>query len=235
MSTIKPSDYINRAKPVIKMCFGEKHSWLTFLFGSVFMGLSAYKYSGVSRDALVICLIMSLVVLMQLWEALAWRGFCTLASWGGYITVLLQATPLLLLLMPWKQHLGTLEGKLALGLMVLYYGTVFIGSDVPSCILADGKQIRYTWLDKWWQQLGYMIVLGAVPLLLMQDRDIAWFWVISFFLALIVTSLTYGYLETNGAVWCYYGAASTIILFAFLYYKFGADGRDHKKIIGGSG
>ena len=213
------------------MCFGERHSWLTFIFGSVFIGLSAYNYSGVSRDALVLILIMGLVVLMQLWEALAWRGYCGLASWGGYITVLLQAAPLFLLLLPWKQQLGTWEGKLALGLMVLYYGTVFIGSGIPRCILTDNKQIRYTWLDKWWQQLGYMIVMSVVPLLLMQDMEIAWFWVISYFLALIVTNWVYGYLETNGSIWCYYGAASTIILFAFFYYKFGPDGRGRKKIL----
>jgi hypothetical protein len=77
-----------------------------------------------------------------------------------------------------------------------------------------------------------MLVLSAVPLLLMQDQDIAWFWVISYFLALIVTHWVYGYLETNGSIWCYYGAAATVILFAFLYYKFGADGKERKKIIG---
>lgn len=182
-------------------------------------------------DALVLVLIMALVVIMQLWEALAWRGWCSLASWGGYLTVLLQAAPLFLLLLPLKQQLGTLEGKLALGLMILYYGTVFIGSGKPSCILADGAQIRYTWFTKWWQQLGYMIVMSAIPLLLMQGRDIAWFWIISYFLALLVTNRVYGYLETNGSIWCYYGAAATVILFAFLYYKFGVDGKDRKKII----
>jgi hypothetical protein len=214
------------------MCFGEKHSWLTFCFGAVFVGLSAYKYAAVSKDALVIILIMALVVIMQLWEALAWRGWCSLASWGAYITILLQTAPLFLLLLPLKQHLGTLEGKLALGLMVLYYGTVFIGSGKPSCILKDGIQIRYTWFTKWWQPLGYMIVMSAVPLLLMRDQDIAWFWVISYFLALIITHWVYGYLETNGSIWCYYGASATIVLFAFLYYKFGVDGKDRKKIIG---
>ena len=214
------------------MCFGERHSWLTFIFGAVFGGLSAYKYSAVSRDALVLVMIMSLVVVMQLWEALAWRGFCNLASWGGYISVLLQTAPLFILLLPWKQQLGTWECKLALGLMLLYYGTVFIGSGKPSCILADGMQIRYTWFKKWWQQLGYLVVFTAVPLLLMRDRDIAWFWVIAFLLALLVTQWVYGELHTNGSIWCYYGAASAVLVFAFLYYKFGADGRGRKKIIG---
>jgi hypothetical protein len=214
------------------MCFGERHSWITFIFGSVFVGLSAYKYAKVSKDALVIIMIMSLVVLMQLWEALAWRGWCSLASWGAYITILLQAAPLLLLFWPLKQQLGTWEGRLALGLFILYYGTVFIGSKKPACILADEQQIRYTWFHDWWQPLGYMIVLGAVPLLLMQDMEIAWFWVISYFLALIVTNWVYGHLETNGSIWCYYGAAASIVLYAFLYYKFGADGKHTKKIIG---
>jgi hypothetical protein len=214
------------------MCFGESHSWLTFIFGSVFVGLSAYKYAGVSKDALVICMIMGLVVLMQLWEALAWRRWCSLASWGAYITILLQTAPLLLLLWPLKQQLGTWEGRLALGLFILYYGTVFIGSGKPACILADGQQIRYTWFYKWWQKLGYLIVFGAVPLLLMRDLDIAWFWVIMFYSSLIATQWVYGHLETNGSIWCYYGAASAILLFAVLYYKFGAYGTARKKIIG---
>ena len=235
------------------MCFGEQHSWITFIFGALFVGLSAYKYSGVSRDALVLIMIMGLVVIMQLWEALAWRGFCKLASWGGYISVLLQTAPLFLLLLPWKQQLGSLESafgslesafgslesafsslesRLALALIVLYYGTVFIGSGVPSCILADGKQIRYTWFSEWWQQLGYVLVFTAVPLLLMRDRDIAWFWVIAFLLAQLVTQWVYGELHTNGSIWCYYGAASAVLVFAILYYKFGADGRSRKKIIG---
>lgn len=214
------------------MCFGERHSWLTFIFGAIFVGLSAYKYSAVSRDALVLVMIMGLVVVMQLWEALAWRGFCGLASWGGYISVLLQTAPLFLLLLPWKQQLGSLEGRLALTLMVLYYGTVFIGSGKPGCILTDGLQIRYTWHKKWWQQLGYVVVFTAVPLLLMRDRDIAWLWVIAFLLALLVTQWVYGELHTNGSVWCYYGAVSAVLVFAFLYYKFGADGKDRQKIIG---
>jgi len=214
------------------MCFGEKHSWLTFCFGAVFVGLSAYKYASVSKDALVICMIMALVVIMQLWEALAWRGWCSLASWGAYISILLQTAPLFLLLLPLKQQLGTLEGKLALGLMVLYYGTVFIGSGKPSCILADGIQIRYTWFRDWWQKLGYLVVFGAVPLLLMRDMDIAWFWIIMFYSSLIVTQWVYGELHTNGSIWCYYGAASAVLLFALLYYKFGADSKDRKKIIG---
>jgi hypothetical protein len=220
------------------MCFGERHSWLTFIFGSVFVGLSAYKYAWVSRDALVICMIMGLVVVMQLWEALAWRGFCGLASWGGYISILLQPAPLLLLLWPLKQQLGiqggqlsTWEGKLALGLMVLYYGTVFIGADAPSCILGDGKQIRYTWFRDWWQKLGYLVVFGTVPLLLMRDQDIAWYWILVFYTSLIVTQWVYGELHANGSIWCYYGAASAVLLFAFLYYKFGADGSGNKKII----
>ena len=214
------------------MCFGERHSWLTFIFGGIFVGLSAYKYAAVSKDALVICMIMGLVVIMQLWEALAWRGWCSLASWGAYISILLQTAPLLLLLWPLKKQLGTWEGRLALGLFILYYGTVFIGSGKPACILADGKQIRYTWFRDWWQKLGYLVVFGAVPLLLMRDLDIAWFWVIIFYSSLVVTQWVYGELHTNGSIWCYYGAASAILLFAVLYYKFGADGTARKKIIG---
>ena len=203
------------------MCFGERHSWLTFIFGSIFVVLSAYKYSSVSKDALVLIMIMGLVVVMQLWEALAWRGLCNLASWGGYISVLLQTMPLFLLLLPMKQQLGTWKGKLALALMVLYYGTVFIGSGKPSCILGDDLQIRYTWHKKWWQKLGYVVVFSIVPLLLMHDRDIAWFWVIAFLLALVVTQHVYGELHTNGSIWCYYGAASSAMVYIFLHYKFG--------------
>lgn len=203
------------------MCFGEKHSWFTFVFGAIFVGLGLYSFAGKSRDNLVICLMMGLVVLMQLWEALAWRGLCDLASWGGYLTIVLQIAPVILLI---PSMLGTLSGKLATGLLILYYATVFIGGGKPRCILEDKVQIRYTWFDKWWQQLGYLIVMGVVPLLLMKDIKLALFWATVFYSSLLVTQYVYGYLDTRGSIWCYYGALCSVLLFIFLWL------RDKKKI-----
>lgn len=199
------------------MCFGETHSWVTLFFGLVFVSITAYKYADKSLDARVLIIIFSLVVIMQLWEALAWRGFCYLASWGAYLTIIAQSLPLLLLV---PSAIKTLEGKLGLGLLLLYYATVFIGANSPKCIL-DGNQIRYTWFDKWWQKIGYLIALGVVPLLLMKSSDIAWFWIFLFFLSLVFTVLVYGEFKSNGSIWCYFGAASSVFLLLFMGYKYG--------------
>lgn len=199
------------------MCFGETHSWITFIFGSLFVGITAYKYAHKSLDTLAIICVMGLVVLMQLWEALAWRGFCSLASWGAYLTIVGQALPFLILV---PAAIKTLPGKLGLGLLILYYATVFIKANAPKCIL-DGNQIRYTWFDKWWQQAGYLIAMGAVPFLLMQSQDIPLFWSFLFFLSLVFTYFVYGHIDSNGSIWCYYGAACSVLLLVFMYNKYG--------------
>lgn len=198
------------------MCFGEEHNWRTFLIGAVFVGLSLYYYGGKSQDNLVMSLIIVGIVLMQLWEAIAWRGYCNFASWAAYLTLLAQTLPLLILV---PRSIKTARGKLALCLIVMYYATVFIGAGAPPCMLKDGQQIRYTWHDKWWQQVGYLVVLGLVPLLLMKDQVMAWLWSGVFFLSLMVTHRVYGALQTNGAIWCYYGALSAAGLFAYLAIK----------------
>ena len=195
------------------MCFGESYSWRTFIVGSIFIGLSLYYHAGDSLDNLVMCLIIGGIVIMQLWEALAWRGYCTFATWAAYISLLLQAVPLFLLV---PRAIHKWQGKLALGLLLLYYATVFIGSGVPECMLSNGKQIQYTWHTKWWQQTGYIITLGIVPMLLFQNTTVAKVWALLFLGSLLVTNRIYGRLETNGSIWCYYGTACSVILYGYL-------------------
>ncbi len=195
------------------MCFGESHSWRTFIVGSIFICMSLYNYASDSLDNLVMCLIISGIVIMQLWEALAWRGYCTFATWAAYISLLLQAVPLFLLV---PRAIHTWQGKLALGLLLLYYATVFIGSRTPECMLTDGRQIRYTWHTKWWQQAGYIITLAIVPWLLLRNTTVAKVWALLFLGSLFITNQIYGRLETNGSIWCYYGAACSVILYGYL-------------------
>lgn len=212
------------------MCWDEKTSWTTLLIGTAFNLFNIFYFR--EPIIIVISLLWQWVLMMQLFEALAWRDYkssqgCknSLPAQGALIANLTQ--PIILALSLIIITPVSLTNKVLAGMAVFgYICWVLYGLNQTenfTCLKpADGCDH----LDLvWWKKLPggavpYLITLFAVIYLLMRPVDLAAFEAAYIFGTLIISSIFYSC--GTGSMWCWFAAFAPVATGMYWYYTRGA-------------
>lgn len=211
------------------MCWSEQVSWLTFCLGTLFNVLVAWYFN--EAIITVICGLWEYIILIQLFEAIAWRNQPTskdsipaanqFAALGVMIDTISQPIALGFGLICFTE-IPYINKILAMGIIFLYICWIIYavnsGPKVTHLTLTEGC----THLDYyWWSEypmgcVPYLLALFSIIFLLLRPLDLAFFIAIYLIVTLVISAQIY----TCGAssLWCWFGALAP--LFTGLYWYF---------------
>lgn len=199
------------------MCWNEQVSWITFFIGSVFnlFNITYFKNKTITQISIVI----QWLLLMQFFEALAWRdqncgNLNKFASKGALVANLTQ--PIIVYLIFIQNFDITKQQKMiATSIITLY--TIYILYKLKqskydySCLTTSTKCDH---LDlSWWNEINgfiYCIALFSMILLLIKPFKLAS--MISIYIAItLIASMTF-YGCSVGSMWCWFVSFAPILI-----------------------
>jgi hypothetical protein len=217
------NDYIN------PMCWNETVSWITFGLGTLFNIIVAYYFQ--EPIITVICILWEWIILIQLFEAIAWRNQPTnpdsipdnnrLAAIGIMIDTITQPIILALGLICFTE-VPKINKILALIVVFIYIcWAIYAVNEAPKVThltLTEGcNHLDYTW---WGQYpltcIPYLIALFLIIFLLLRPVDLAWFIAIYLIITLTVSSLIYKC--GSSSLWCWFAVFAPIATGIYWYF-----------------
>ena len=208
------------------MCWNEETSWITLTIGLIAV-VVAFVYAP-SLQVKAVALIWGFVLLMQYFDAIAWRkkGKSKFAATGAMIANVLQPIVVGLVLLSITRA-SSFNQSTSVLIMVCYIAYILYalrGQSYDTLVPANGcSHLRY----KWWEDMSantsthagmiYLVVLIALIFLLLQPTAFAGMQVAYIIITLIISSVIY----TCGAasIWCWFAAFAPILTIAMWNYS----------------
>jgi len=206
------------------MCFGEKHSWFTFILGTIatLIGLSLVIKNKLPYEWYVVLLYWYSGVTMQLWEALIHHDSvnnngknCEILSKCAYYNNIIQPVILLLLI----RGKGSKEVLISLGITFIYFVLVILNTKPEKCILYDDNKIDL----KWWINSNELTVISyflcsMVLIYVLFSNKLKFLNLGIFAFTYLFSVLIYNG-ERAGNIWCYFSSFTPVLLLMFLINK----------------
>lgn len=207
------------------MCWNESVSWATFIIGTIFNILVAYLIPNPYIIALAIA--WEAVVIIQLFEALGWRNkgkdnnVAKIASYGVYVTTLLQPIIILLALLIVTEA-PSVNKTFAVILMILYLAwVVYVSNITPVGYLSTSETCSHIEFN-WWSSfplkaIPYLVLILIGTLLLVKPLNFAIFLVLLLSFTYIISASFYSC--SIGSMWCWFSACLMPIIGIYFYYN----------------
>jgi len=208
------------------MCWDEKTSWVTFIIGTSFNIFNIYYFKNTTIT--IISMIWQWVLLMQLFDAMAWRSMANgdkktnrIAANGAMIVNITQPIMvafLLLLITP----VQTLNKAIVLVCVFIYICWLLYSLNSNEEFNTLQPSERCENLDYvWWRKFPgkatlYMITLLASVFLLLKPTSLALFESGYIVITLAISALFYSC--GTASVWCWFAAFAPIA--TGLWWKF---------------
>ncbi len=214
------------------MCFDETTSWTTFLFGTAFALTMMYLFP--RPEVIAIGILWLLVLVVQVFEAIAWRSQGTpstnfWAAQGAMIATTLQ--PIIVGVV----FLALLRGKqayrsAAVILMLVYVSWLAYSMNTSPTITKLVPAEGCTNLNQsWWESFSFKVfgykIHGGIPylaclfclmFLLLRPLGLMYFEITYLVVSLLVSS--YVYSCGTGSMWCWMAAFAPLATMGYLYY-----------------
>ena len=204
------------------MCWNEKVSWTTFVLGTLFNIFNILYFKNITMTLLSIAI--EWLLLMQLFEALAWRDqqcgtLNRFATNGALIANLTQPIMLCMLFITFSsaaQELKLMSLAIAFG-YICYVLYTLNKTDKYTCLRPSES---CTHLDLyWWKNTSgiiYTITLLSIMLLLIRPMPLAV--VVSGYIGFTLLASLLFYSCGAGSMWCWFTSMAPIVF--GLYFKF---------------
>jgi len=204
------------------MCFSEKISWIAFFIGMIatFI-LLLFSIEANNLYITLIALGFFSVVMVQFFEALLWRGYEKIGSYGIIISTIMQPIIFgLLLLYPtndiWKKAL--------IGVLLVFYIVYILYSlfsnDKSNIINPNSECNNHLYYKPWsnfpFGGAPYLIMLFLIFALLLP------FEISSIVITLLIITLMLSVLVypcAVGSLWCFFAISVPIILIIYLIFN----------------
>jgi hypothetical protein len=191
------------------MCFGERESWLSLVFGTI---TNLAVLSALSNSYMPMFLIIEFTLLMQLWEALAWRDpscgrLNAIATKGAMISNVLQPIAIFLAFYYFGSADKSSE-RLATMIIVIYAiaTAIFLYKNISKhqCMRAtiECKHLQLDWwADSYLYLVMYLVALFSVSFLMIRPIRMKWFFLLYILFTDILSQALYAC--SWGGVWCW--------------------------------
>jgi len=214
------------------MCWNESVSWITFTLGTI-INIFAIFYI---KNPIFTCVSMmwQWVLLMQLFEALAWHNQdCNsttnkIGTYGAFFANITQ--PLIVFIslfiatvtQTFKSDYQTNYTKIfqiLASIIIVSYVVYMIATLYDKrydCLTTTDTcdQLHYSWWDDT-SAIPYIIALISIILLLLRPLSFCIYQVLFILGTLLITNLFYN--DHNGSIWCFFAASAPI--FNILFWK----------------
>lgn len=218
-------------KDHLPMCFDERTSWATFIVGTLLNLLMVSRFKG--PEVIAIAVLWQFVLLMQVFEALAWRTqsrpgsrLHSFATNGAMIANVMQ--PIVVGLVFLALLGGSMPYKLAaVVLMVGYVAWLIYSLNTSPNVSSLQPKEGCTHLNlSWWDNFSFKGINGAVPylvclfgllILLLRPLGLMWFEASYIFVTLIISA--YFYSCGTGSMWCWLAAFAPLFTMGYLKYS----------------
>jgi hypothetical protein len=205
------------------MCWNERISWITFILGTIF---NIYLFVNTSDIIIkIISILIQWLLLMQFFEALAWRNqncgnLNKFATNGALIANLTQPIILCLLLLIFSQV--SIKNKIISMIIIIFYICYIIYSlnknNNYNCIKPNNNCNH---LDLyWWKNINgyiYCITLLSILLLLIRPIKLSIFISGYIFLTLFISILFYSC--GAASIWCWFVSFFPLVLIFYIRSK----------------
>ena len=208
------------------MCWNEPVSWTTFIVGTVCNLASALYIKNTMFTG--VCIMWEWILLMQLFEALAWHDqncgkLNRCATYGAYLANITQPFVILFSLLVSDTKM---LAKLIAAILVFIYSTwllVIAKSPTKYECLTPNKDCRHLSFP-WWKDLRtlvpmYIICVLLLPILLIRPWCFGFFQSFYIGITAIITWIFYSCAGAGsiGSVWCWF--AALVPIFNVFVYK----------------
>lgn len=202
------------------MCWNESVSWATFIVGTIL-------------NIIVICLIPNpyiialavaweAVVIIQLFEALAWRNKNTFATYGVYITTLLQPIIVILALLVVSDASYFIKTITVLLLIMYMIWAIYVTTITPIGVLSTSDTCNHLefswWLEFPFGPVPYLLTIIIGLLLLMRPIDLSLFIIILLAVTFGISAIFYSC--SVGSLWCWFSACLMPIIAIYYYFMY---------------
>jgi hypothetical protein len=205
------------------MCWNEKVSWTTFIFGSIINIFNILYFK--TKTIIQISIVIQWLLLMQLFEALAWRDQnCGLlnktATKGALIANLTQ--PLLVYLVFVNNSNNSNNKILATSIITLYIIYILYKLKTTKTnynCLTTSEKCKHLDLS-WWSDINgfiYCIALFSMILLLIKPFNLAIIIALYIAIALIASIMFYGC--SVGSIWCWFVSFAPLLITFYGLFK----------------
>lgn len=229
------------------MCWNEPVSWITFILGSLFNFLVAWYFQEIIIT--VICILWEWVILMQFFEAIAWRTQPNNMSQGNQPNNIPQGNQPTTI--PQGNRFAGIGAMIAnitqpiiLGLGLICFTEVSVINKVVAMMvvfayicwmiyaLNESPHVNYLipehachHLDyTWWNSfpltsVPYMLALISLIFLLLRPIDLAWFEVLYIMVTVMISLLFYSCSNSMGSIWCWFAVAAPLATGIYWYFR----------------
>jgi len=204
------------------MCWNEPVSWTTFILGTLFNIFNICYFRDTTLT--LISILIQWLLLMQFFEALAWRdqncgslnAFATNGALVANLTQPIVVCMSFLMFTKVPQHYKLL----ALGITFLYISYILykLNNRPPYTCLKPTEQCTHLDLV-WWRDMSglfYCMTLFSVMLLLIRPFRLSLF-VTGYIASTLVISLLF-YSCSVGSMWCWFTSFAPIIITIYWYF-----------------
>lgn len=200
------------------MCYSEPVSWTAFIIGTIVNILLILTFKHIPI-VVALALFFQFVVMVQLFEALAWRGYESIGANGILILTSLQPIVLGLLVL----YINDNEiVRLILGTLIVFYMIWLVYSLNNSPEFNSLKKGECGHLDySFWRNIGslpYFLLLFIVILCIVPS-DIALIVLITVMATLFLSQFIYTCNTETPSLWCLFSVITPIILYIYLMYR----------------
>lgn len=214
------------------MCWSESVSWFTFILGSLFNFLVAWYFQ--EEIITVICVLWEWVILMQFFEAIAWRTQPIqettvalgnrFAGIGAMIANLTQPIILGLGLICFTK-VSIINKVIAMMVVFAYIcWMIYALNESPRVNYLRPEttchHLNYTWWNSFpLTAIPYMLTLISLIFLLLRPIDLAWFEVLYIVVTVIISLMFYTCSNSMGSIWCWFAVAAPLATGIYWYFR----------------
>ncbi len=214
------------------MCWNEPVSWITFILGTLFSFLVAWYFQ---EDIItIICVLWEWVILMQFFEAIAWRTQPVqktsiplgnkFAGVGAMIANTTQPIIMGLGLICFTEV--SIVNKVVAMIVVFAYicWLLYALNESPQVNYLIPEQtchhLKYTWWDSFpLDAVPYTLAVLALIFLLLRPIDLAWFEVLYIIVTVGISFLFYRCNNSIGSIWCWFATAAPLATGIYWYFR----------------
>lgn len=204
------------------MCWNEKVSWITLIIGTIFNIFNIWYFKDTALT--LVSIGIEFLLLMQLFEALAWRdqecgSLNKFATNGALIANVLQPLFICFLFITFTPTSQTVK-MLALAIAFAYisYVVYSLNNSGEYTCLRPSKECSHLNLY-WWKNMNgfiYCLALFSIMLLLIRPMNLAL--ITTGYIAFTLLFSIMFYSCSVGSLWCWFTSFAPIII-AFCYTK----------------
>lgn len=201
------------------MCYNETVSWSSFFIGTMFNLLLLVNF--IHMPIIVaLAIFLQFVVMVQFFEAIAWRGDKKIGA--DFILILTTLQPVVLALLLFCVPGTNYWGKVILSVIVVIYlmWLVYSLNNSPNFKSLEPGECSH--LDySFWKNIGSLpyFILAFFAILLIQPTDVAIVVLITLLTTLFLSSFLYTCKNETPSLWCLFSVVTPIVLYFYLKFN----------------